>query len=53
MCLKGLTYMKLKCNICGNQLRKVRDFIRQSGYKFYYECPVCWEIEKRKIKVDK
>ena len=32
---------KRLCKKCGTQLTKVRDFIKQSGYSYYLECPIC------------
>ncbi len=33
------------CDKCGTQLIKVRDFIKQSGYSYYLECPKCTKKE--------
>lgn len=32
---------RLKCDKCKSDLVKVRDVIKQSGYKYYFECPNC------------
>jgi len=45
-----MTNKKRLCTVCGTKLIKIRDFIRQSGYSYYLECPKCEKKEKEKLK---
>jgi uncharacterized Zn finger protein len=46
-----MSNLKRKCDKCKTQMIKVRDFIKQSGYSYYLECPKCTkEYLKRKEK---
>jgi len=37
--------MNRKCKKCNTLLVKIRDFIKQSGYSYYLECPKCTKDE--------